>query len=573
MTKIFLPCFLASFCILFFTAGCQSTSTKVKKVDLILHGGTIYTLDTLQPTVEAVAVKDDEIVFAGTLTEAKRMAGEETTLYDLKGGTLTPGFIESHAHLMGLGRFKLQLDLRTTRSYTEMVQLVEEAIKTLPEGQWVEGFGWHQSKWDSLPTDVVRGFPVHDALSSISPDHPVFLEHASGHGAMANKNAMEIAGLFGDVTLEAGGEVIQKPGGGPTGMLIERASELVSRHIPSPSPEKEQQAIQAAFQDALSHGITTFCDAGATTKDLELMQSIRASDELPLRVWVMLSGDDTALVNRWLIKGPQQDDWLTIRAIKLYADGALGSRGAWLLKPYDDMPGQTGHALMPIEDIGEVARRGLEHGFQVCVHAIGDRANREVLNQFEQALSAFHPKTDHRFRIEHAQHLTEVDIPRFAELGIIPSMQAIHMASDRPWAINRLGFKRIQEGAYVWQKLLAAGSPVLNGTDAPIEPINPVPCFYASVTRKTLAGTPDGGYEPSQRMTREQALKSYTLDAAYGAFLDHQRGSIEVGKKADFTWFDQDLLMVPESDMLKTQVLGTMVGGEWKYRRSEDLEN
>lgn len=287
----------------------------------------------------------------------------------------------------------------------------------------------------------------------------------------------------------------------------------------------------------------------------------------------MLNGRNDSLLNVYYEKGPEiglYDDFLTVRSIKLYADGALGSRGAWLLEEYTDAPGVHGHNVTPMEDIRRVTFEGLQNGFQICTHAIGDRANREVLDIYEAAFEEYPDKAeDHRFRVEHAQHFALEDIPRFAELDVIASVQAIHMSSDRPWAIDRLGEKRIVDGAYVWQKLIESGAVVINGTDAPVEPVSAIASFYASVTRLTLKGTPAGGYEPGQKMTREQALKTYTLWGAYGAFEEDIKGSIEVGKLADFTVYNQDLMTVPDDQLLDTQIDMTIVGGKVMFERSE----
>jgi predicted amidohydrolase YtcJ len=287
-------------------------------------------------------------------------------------------------------------------------------------------------------------------------------------------------------------------------------------------------------------------------------------------MYAMLTGWDKELLNEWYEKGPEIDSahLFTIRSIKLNCDGALGSRGAWLLKEYTDQPGHFGHETLPMSFVSTTSTKGLENGFQVCSHAIGDRANQEILDRYEKAMNENPEKTtDHRFRIEHAQHLHPDDIPRFAELGVIPAMQAVHMSSDRPWAIDRLGEKRIKEGAYMWQALLQSGVPIVNGTDVPVEPIDPLASFYASVSRKTLEGTPEGGYEPEQKMTREQALKSYTLDAAFGAFEEDIKGSIEVGKLADFTIFDKDIMSIPENEILETAVSITIFDGRVVYEK------
>jgi predicted amidohydrolase YtcJ len=482
---------------------------------------------------------------------------------------MTPGLIDTHAHFLGIGYARLDLDLMHVTSYEELIALVEQKAKTLDPGVWILGRGWHQDKWDSISAPIVDGFPTHDKLSEVSPNHPVFLKHASGHAALANARAMAIAGVDGDTEFHEGGEVFKDQNGNPTGIFNETAQGLIGAYIPDNDPKRDQMAFEESMQECLKNGITSFHDAGVSMKTIDLYKRNLEEDKLKMRLYPMLSGSDGQLLEHYFKNGPEiglGDGFLTIRSIKLYSDGALGSRGAWLLEPYSDMPGESGHSTTPIDDIYKVCETALKHGFQVCTHAIGDRANREVLDQYEKAFRSVDGNSaDYRFRIEHAQHLHPEDIPRFSDLGVIPAMQAIHMSSDRPWAIDRLGSNRIEDGAYVWQKLLQSGATVINGTDAPVEPVNPIDCFYASVTRKTLKGVPPGGYEPSQKMTRMQALSSYTLDAAYGAFEEKLKGSIDEGKYADFTIYSQDLMMVPEDEILKTRVIMTVVDGEVVY--------
>jgi hypothetical protein len=405
----------------------------------------------------------------------------------------------------------------------------------------------------------------------------VFLRHASGHAGFANAKAMQIAGVNQlaaerpNALMEkggvAGGEVLRDALGNPTGLFNERAMTLITQHIPDNTSETDRQALELAIKACLRNGITSFHDAGASRENIELFHQFKKEGKLDTRLYVMITGYDRELIEEWFKRGPEIDSTgvLTIRSIKLNCDGALGSRGAWLLEPYTDRPGFYGMATLPMDTVLQTSREGLKYGFQVCSHAIGDRANREILDRYETALKE-NPKKDHRFRIEHAQHLHPLDIPRFASLGVIPAMQAIHMSSDRPWAIERLGEKRIREGAYMWQSLLKSGARVVNGTDAPVEPVNPIPSFYASITRKTLKGEPENGYEPEEKMTREQALRSYTLDAAYGAFEEKLKGSIERGKLADFTVFTHDLMTVPENEILNSAVAMTIVGGKVLYK-------
>jgi predicted amidohydrolase YtcJ len=567
---------LAAVIVLFALAACSTP--KKEAATLLIYGGPIYTVDTTQAVVEAVATKDNIILFAGTLEEAEAYKGDQTQLIDLEGKTMTPGLIEGHGHFMGLGYNEMNLDLMNTTSYQEIVAAVAERVKTAAPGEWITGRGWHQSKWDEMPEVTVKGFQTHDLLSSVSPDNPVYLSHASGHAGFANAKAMEISGLkllaqegIDEFEVE-GGEVIRDELGRPTGVFNERAQTLITRNIPESTPETDRKAFELAVAACQRDGITGFHDAGIGREAIALFEQMKAEGKMNVRLYTMLTGWDKELLEEWYARGPlvDPDHLLTIRSVKLNCDGALGSRGAWLLESYSDRPGHFGHETLPMDFVKETALNGLQHGFQVCSHAIGDRANREILDRYEAAFVELPGQTnDHRFRIEHAQHLHPEDIPRFAELGVIPAMQAIHLSSDRPWAIDRLGEQRIVEGAYMWQSLLKSGIPVVNGTDVPVEPLNPIPSFYASVSRKTLKGLPDGGYEPKERMTREQALKSYTLDAAYGAFEEEIKGSITPGKLADFTIYNQDLMTVPEQAILNTEVVMTIFDGKVVFEKAD----
>lgn len=555
------------------------TSEKKQIATLLIHGGPIYTVDSVNTIVEAVATLDNKILFAGSMVDAEKFHGPDTQVINLEGKTMTPGLIEGHGHFMGLGYNELNLDLINTKSYQEIIDAVAEAVKKAKPGEWITGRGWHQSKWEQMPEETFKGFQTHNRLSEVSPNNPVYLRHASGHAGFANAKAMELAGLqvMGKDGIDAfeidGGEVILDDLGLPTGIFNERAMTLITKHIPENTPEKDIKAFELAVAACHRNGITGFHDAGIGRETIALYNNMKASDKMSLRMYAMLTGWDKELLNEWYEKGPSIDPnhLFTIRSVKLNCDGALGSRGAWLLEPYSDREDHYGHETLPMDFVKETALKGLQYGFQVCSHAIGDRANREILDRYEVAFE-FKPElvNNHRFRIEHAQHLHPDDIPRFAKLGVIPAMQAVHLSSDRPWAIDRLGEKRIKEGAYMWQELLKSGVPIVNGTDVPVEPLNPIASLYASVTRKTLDGTPEGGYEPNQKMSRDQALRSYTLDAAYGAFEEDIKGSIVRGKLADFTIFDQDIMMVPEEKFLNTKVAMTIFDGKIVYRDSEN---
>lgn len=562
------------FLILFLVTLSVACSSDRNVADLVIRNGTVYTVDSLQPAAEAIAVKGDRIVFVGSNADVEKWIGDSTEVIDVEGKAVTPGFIESHGHFLGVGYNVMNLDLSSAKSYDEIVSRVAEAVAKAQPGEWIVGRGWHQDKWVEKPSQMVEGFQTHHALSAVSPDNPVYLSHASGHAAMANAKAMEIAGV-NQLTADnlgprdhAGGEIIRDKNGNPTGIFNENAMGLVGRHVPPRTPARDSVALKLAEEACLRYGITTFQDAGARQSAIDIYERFRERNDLQIRLYVMVAGQQ--LARKWFAKGPRLDPehFLTIRSIKLSCDGALGARGAWLLEPYTDRPGFYGMETTAMDTVFAIARDALRHGFQVCTHAIGDRANREVLDRYERAFN-LEPALakDHRFRVEHAQHLHPTDIPRFASLGVIASMQGIHMASDRPWAIDRLGEKRIVEGAYVWQSLLKTGAKIANGTDAPVEPVNPIPSFYASITRQTLEGTPEGGYEPHERMTREQALRSYTLDAAYAAFMDSVTGSIAEGKLADFIVHSKDIMKVDPAEILNADVELTVVGGKIRYRK------
>ena len=476
---------------------------------------------------------------------------------------------------MGVGFNELNLDLMNVSSFEEVVEKVRIAASQAKPGQWILGRGWHQDKWTSKPADMVKGYPSHSALSKVSPNNPVFLSHASGHMSLANAKAMELAGV-NQLSVESlnknsgeGGEIIRDANGNPTGLFNENAEAIINKVIPASDEERNRQAFDLAMKACHRNGITSFHDAGASGDEIGFFKKLKEEGELSVRLYVMITGWDRNLVHEWFAKGPELDPehWLSIRSVKLNCDGALGSRGAWLLEPYEDRKDFVGMATLPMDTVLATSRAALKSGFQVCSHAIGDRANQEILNRYETAFKENPTAKDHRFRIEHAQHLATADIPRFGELGVLPAMQAIHMSSDRPWAIDRLGEKRIKEGAYMWQSLLKSGAKIINGTDAPVEPINPIPCFFASVTRQTLKGQPEGGYEPEEKMTREQALRSYTLDAAFGEFEENNKGSIENGKLADFTIFSTDIMKVPDSEILKTEVAMTIINGKVVFEK------
>ena len=540
--------------------------------DLILLNGKIVTLDPAQPEVHAIAVRGGRIVAVGSQAEAQQLKGPATRVIDLGGKLAIPGLIEGHGHFMGVGEAQMNLKLSTARNWDDIVAMVAAAAKTAKPGAWIMGRGFHQSKWDKVPQPNVQGFPVHAGLSKISPNNPVWLEHASGHASMVNAAALKAAEITAATPDPPGGEILKDANGQPTGLLNERAQGLLrpaynaylSRRSPAEIEADGRHKVELAARECVANGITTFEDAGSSFETVDLIKRVAGEGKLDLRLWMMLNESNSNLQRDIASYRLQDfaDHHLTVRAIKRVADGALGSRGAWMLEPYSDLPSSAGLNTEKMEAVRETAEIAIAHGFQLCVHAIGDRANREVLNVYEAAFAANPDKHDLRWRIEHAQHLNPADIPRFGKLGVIAAMQAIHCTSDAPFVIPRLGEKRAEEGAYVWRSLLDSGAVVGNGTDAPVEEVNPIACYYAAVTRKTKDGSL---FFPKQCMTRIEALKSYTLSNAFAAFEEDQKGSLVAGKLADITVLSSDILTVPASQIPSTHVVYTIIGGKVVY--------
>jgi predicted amidohydrolase YtcJ len=525
--------------------------------DLILRNGVIHTLDPARPKVQALAARGDLIVATGSDAAVMKLRGPKTEVIDLHGATAIPGFIEGHGHFMGVGQFKRSLNLRDATNWKQIVSTVAAAAKEAKPGEWIIGRGFHQSKWTEPPSPAVQGFPVHDELSAASPANPVLLTHASGHASMANAKAMELAGVTRDTQDPVGGEILRDAQGNPTGLMNETAQGLVRKVYAERSEAQQEEDAKLAAQEAARHGITSFQDAGSSFATVDLLRKLNRNGELGVRLWVMLRESNEALAARGAGYF-SVDKWLTVRAIKRTIDGALGSRGAWLLEPYTDLPGRSGLNTVPVADVEATATWARANGFQLCVHAIGDRANRETLDLFERVGGA------RRWRIEHAQHLNAADIPRFAKLGVIAAMQGIHCTSDAPYVIARLGQVRAEEGAYVWRKLLDSGAVVGNGTDAPVEDIDPIASFYATVTRKLKDGSV---FFPAQRLTRLEALRSYTTANAYAAFEEKSKGALRTGMLADIAVLSKDILAVPDEEISTTEVLYTITGGKITFRR------
>ena len=481
-------------------------------------------------------------------------------MIDLGGRLAIPGFIEGHGHFLGLGQSKMSLNLSGAGSWDEIVAMVAAAAKEARPGAWILGRGWHQEKWTQPPQPNVEGFPVHTSLSRVSPKNPVLLTHASGHAGFANALALERAGIAAKTPNPPGGEILRDASGNPTGLLRETAQGPVRKAVPAPTDADERRAIELAIQECLSKGVTSFQDAGSSPETMERIKQVLNGR---LHLWMMLRIPTERLAREAGALRTIGED-VTVRAIKRQIDGALGSRGAWLLEPYADLPGRFGLNTEDLADIEKTAEIAIAHGYQLCVHAIGDRANREVLNLYERVFRRHPDKKDLRWRIEHAQHLSAPDIPRFARLGVIASMQGVHCTSDAPYVLARLGPKRAEEGAYVWQKLLKAGAVVTNGTDAPVEDLDPIASYYATVSRRLKDGSVFYG---DQRMSRLEALRSYTAANAYAAFEEGIKGTLEAGKLADITVLSKDILTLPEREIPSAEVVYTIVNGKVAYRK------
>lgn len=528
--------------------------------DLVVTNARVYTADHNRPVAEALAVRGDRIVFVGSSRGALALAGPHTERLDLAGQTVIPGMVDAHAHLLGLGQALRTVDLVGTRSYDEVIARVVERAKTAKPGEWIRGRGWDQNDWADTR------FPTHQALSRAVPNNPVYLTRVDGHAALVNAKALELAGVSAATRDPDGGRFIRDSGGTPTGVLVDGAQGVVSRVVAATSAAELHEQTLAAIAELNRWGVTGIHDAGVGPEGIDVYQALAREGRYNLRNYVMIRADDSTL-DAFMRRGPQLALYgrLWIRSIKLVADGALGSRGAALLEPYTDDPGNTGLITTTAERVHSVAVRALKAGFQVNVHAIGDRANRMVLDQFEAALREV-PVADHRFRIEHAQILSYQDIPRFAELDVIPSMQGSHQTSDMYWVPNRLGWARSQ-GTYVWRSLLNTGVIIPNGSDTPVESPNPLISFHAFVTRQDADNFPPGGWFPEQRTTREEALLSMTAWPAYAAFMEKETGSITAGKYADFVVLDQDIMTVAPEAILKTRVVMTVLGGKAIYHR------
>ena len=537
----------------------SSGAAKEKPADLLVTGANVITVDPAQPRAEAVAVRDGRIVFVGTAKEAAALKGPSTNVLNVKGATVVPGLVDAHAHLASLGESLESLRFQETTSWQQVVDATAARAKKAKKGSWILGEGWDQNDWTE------KAFPTHAKLTAATPDHPVFLSRIDGHAAIVNAKTLALAGIGKDTADPPGGRIERGADGVPTGDLSDDAMDLVTKHIPSPSLAEVKAHVLRAQAECFRHGLTGMHDAGVGALGLQAYEELLRENKLDLRVYAMLSHSDELLEKRFAA-GPVVGDRLTVRSVKVYADGALGSRGAALLAPYADDAGNSGLLRLDADGIQRVTEKALKAGFQVNVHAIGDRGNRAALDGFEKARYAVPEAADPRLRIEHAQVVALDDIPRFAKLGVIASMQPTHATSDMYWAEARVGPERVK-GAYAWRRLLDAGARLAGGSDFPVEGVPPLWGIYAAVTRQDHKGWPDGGWRPEERLTAMEALQAFTLGAAYAAFEEKDAGSITVGKRGDLTILSKDVTAIPPREILATEVVATVVGGKVVYRR------
>ncbi len=557
-------------------AAPEVATPSVAPADLVLRGGTVATVDPELGNAEAIAVNGYLITAVGSNDDIAAYIGPETEVIELNGRFAMPGFIEGHGHYMGLGRSKQILDLRNVQNWAEVVSMVAGAVDKAQPGEWIFGRGWHQDKWDSVPDDAVDGVPRNDTLNAVSPDNPVSLGHASGHAAFFNDAALEAAGIDDETPDPAGGTIVRAPDGRATGLMRETAQRLLNEAIgiyqgrltPEEMEQVDRERVMLAADEALRHGVTSFQDAGSTFETIDFFKKLEEEGNLPVRLYVMVRRASNEMMDEVLPQYkmlPEGNDFLTVRSIKRQIDGALGAHGALLLEPYEDLPSTSGLMLETVEDIERTAEIAVKHGYQLNTHAIGDRGVREVLDLYERAWATMNVSgKDLRWRIEHSQHIDPVDVPRFGKLGVIAAVQAIHGTSDGPWIPTRLGDERAKSTSQPWRDLFNTGAIITNGTDVPVEPIDAISSYYASVSRMMVNGE---RFYPEHAMTREEALQTYTINNAYAAFEENVKGSLTPGKYADITVLSQDLLTVEEDRLPNTAVELTIVGGEVKYKR------
>jgi predicted amidohydrolase YtcJ len=519
--------------------------------DLVVENAVVYTVDQTKPSANSLAIKDGKFIAVGG--DMKKHIGPKTSRVDAKGAAVIPGLIDAHVHMRGLGDMLETFDMRFVKTREEVAQMVKRAADKLPAGEWVRGRNWDQTNWGGE-------FPNADDLSKVVNDRPVYLTRVDGHAGWANRKALEIAGVTKETQDPPGGQIIRDKNGNPTGVLVDRAQGLVTRKIPALTYEQVKRRLKLAADAAVKLGLTGVHDAGIGLQERNAYRELIRENALPLRVYAMIGGTGE-LWQEYAKSGPEMGSHLTVRSVKLYADGALGSRGAALWQPYSDDKSISGLMVTTKETLEDQIKEVAGKNFQVCTHAIGDKANRIVLDAYAMVLKG---KNDRRFRVEHSQVVALPDFKLFVDNSVVASMQATHATSDMRWAEKRLGPDRIA-GAYSWQRYLKMGIPLANGSDFPVEDPNPLWGFYASFTRQDHTGFPEGGWVPDQKLTREETLKSFTLTPAYAAFEDKQKGSITPGKLADFLILEKDIMKVAPKDVLTTKITATYVGGKQVY--------
>lgn len=539
---------------------CLVSCSRTPQADRIFINGHVITMNEDMPEAEAFAVDEGFIMAVGTnaeMREAYPLAEE----VDLGGKDIMPGIIESHGHMLNLGRSEMRINLQGVSDPREVVQKLRERVAETTPGEWIDGWGWDDGAWKEQMT------AISEELSAVSPDNPVWLAGLHGYNGWANAKALEMAGITKDTPDPEGGNIYRDPGtGAPTGILANAAQGMVTRLIPPLTIEQREKAFRMAGEELLKNGLTSVHDARITSKDLDALRSLKAKNELKVRYYVMLDCTDEELIEPYLQNGPEIDpyNWLTIRCIKIFQDGSLGTRSALMLEPYSDAPDVLGVTTTSQEEIEKLTIRSLQAGMQVATHAIGDRSNRITLDAYEAALRAVPGAKDHRLRIEHAQVVALEDIPRFKELDIIASMQPPHATSDMPWAEERVGPQRVN-GAYAWRSFLDAGVRVPLNSDFPGETLNPFYGMYAAETRQTPDGKPEGGWYPEQCLTRGEVLHAYTVESAYSGFEEHIKGQIAPGMLADFIVLSDKILIIPSKALLSLKVERTYVGGRLVY--------
>jgi predicted amidohydrolase YtcJ len=560
--------------------GCgaeQGTTPAHPVADMVLINGNVVTVDTDRPSARAVAIDGDRITAVGSTAEIEPYIGAATEVIDLAGRTAIPGFIEGHGHYTSFGGSLLILDFRYAKSWAEIVSMVAAKVPETPTGEWIIGRGWHQDKWEEREDLLVEGLPVHDSLSAVTPDHPVMLIHTSGHGVFVNRKAMSLVELGDDTDAPEGGEIVRDGNGRATGMMRESAQDVFrqaysghqGRRPAGIAEEEMRRMITLAGEESLRHGITSFQDLGTTFEEVDLIRTMAEEGSLPVRLWMAFeeqAEDMEGRLDDYRMIG-HGNNFLTVRAIgEKVLDGALGTHGGWLLEPYADMPRSNGLNVVPIEEIEASARLAMQHDYQLAIQGIGDRAYRELLNIYEAEFAKHPDRTDLRWRIEHAQVIHPDDIDRTVALGVIPAVQGIFACSDGPWVVDRLGPERTRERGYIFNTLAEAGLVPTNGTDPPVDEIDPIGSFHCSVTRLLPDGT---RFQPQEVYSRERALYSYTMGNAIAAFEEDSKGSITPGKLADITVLSQDLLTVPDDEIMDTEIVMTILGGEVRYRDGE----